>query len=102
MVDCRNCDHPYCSFVGVVRGGLIECANFLPLHKSQKPMTNADRIRAMSDKELAAFLASKFSDLQSQQLFGESSPPTATQLSALSHTWFVQWMYWLKQPVEEE
>ena len=63
--------------------------------------TNADRIRAMTDEELANFLAAKFSDLQAQQLFGESPAPTATELSALAYTWYCQWMYWLKQPVKD-
>lgn len=56
MADCRNCRHPYCSYVGVDRGGLVECANYLHPLKPTKPITNADRIRAMSDEELGRFL----------------------------------------------
>lgn len=66
------------------------------------PVSNADRIRAMTDEELANFLAAKFSDLQAQQLFGESPAPTAAALSALASTWYCQWMYWLKQPTDGE
>lgn len=74
----------------------------LEKYESRKPMTNADRIRAMSDEELAEFLAAKFSDLQqAQQFFNESSTLTATQLSALSHLWYCAWMQWLKQPVKD-
>jgi methionine synthase II (cobalamin-independent) len=54
----------------------------------------------MSDKELADFLSTKFADLQGQYAFTEDSPPTATQLSALKHTWYVAWMQWLQQPAE--
>ena len=97
MVDCRNCEHPYCSFVGVDRGCLVECANFLPSHKSQKPQTNADRIRAMSDEDLAAWLVKK----------------TVYQESAFSHPSYLNFMTgsddtkesaikgtvkWMKQP----
>lgn len=76
--------------------GYDKCKQFQPDYK-----TNADRIRAMSDEELAKFLAAKFSDIQSQQLLGESSQLTATELSVLAHTWYCQWMYWLRQPVKD-
>ena len=60
--------------------------------------TNADRIRAMTDRELAEFLSQKCADIQAQQL----SNHTATQLSSLSHTWYCAWMQWLRQPPKGE
>lgn len=66
-----------------------------------KPQTNADRLRAMADGELANFLASKFADCQASNAFTEEMPPTATQLSALAHSWYCAWMQWLRQPIKE-
>jgi hypothetical protein len=55
----------------------------LPSNFKQKPQTNADRIRAMSDEELAVFLRDVEYDV-------EQYP-------------FVQdWDKWLKQPAEGE
>lgn len=81
---------------GKARGCLWD-GQLFGVHGMPKPKANRDRIRAMSDEELAEFLAAKFADLQSQQLH----QPTATQLSALAHTWYCQWMYWLRQPVKD-
>ena len=53
MVECKNCGHPYCEHAGTQRGIVVSCYNYLP---QQKPPSNADRIRAMSDEELAVFL----------------------------------------------
>ena len=83
--------------------GYERCEMFKP-DKTFKPdhLTNADRIRAMSDEELANFLAAKFSDLQqAQQFFNESSTLTATELYALSHSWYCALMQWLRQPVKD-
>lgn len=54
MVDCKICGHPYCEHAGTQRGIVIDCANYMP---RQKPMTNADRIRAMSDEALAEWMS---------------------------------------------
>ena len=64
--------------------------------------TNSDRIRAMSDEEMANFLSVKFADLQVQNAFTKDSPPTATQISRLKNMWYVVWMQWLQQPVKED
>ena len=72
-----------------------------PTNFKPKPKTNADRIRAMSDRKLAEFLASKFADIHAQCDF-EKEPPTATQLRAIEHIYFCEWMQWLQQPAEGE
>lgn len=42
MVDCKICEHPLCSYAGVQRGIVVECANYMP---RQKPQTNAEVVR---------------------------------------------------------
>lgn len=64
-----------------------------------KPQNNADRLRTMTDEELANFLASKFAEVQASNTFTEEMPPTATQLSAAAHFWYCAWMQWLRQPI---
>lgn len=65
------------------------------------PITNADRIRAMSDKELASFLADRFANESCNRL-SECNMVTATQMEAIRHTWYCCWMDWLEQPAEGE
>lgn len=66
------------------------------------PKTNADRIRAMSDEELAEFLAYKYVMESCLRLKDEGYEPTETQKSAIKHTLYCTWMKWLKQPAQEE
>lgn len=62
-------------------------------------ITNADRIRAMSDEELAKFLAERFANETCNRL-GEDNLVTATQITAITHTWYCCWMDWLRRPAE--
>lgn len=57
----------------------VECGL---LRKNYKPMTNADRIRRMTDEELAVFIRDQIIDRN-------IGIPTET------------WLSWLKSPVEE-
>lgn len=57
MVNCKICGHPYCEHAGTQRGIVVRCDNYMPPQKPKKPQTNADRIRAMSDEELAVWLS---------------------------------------------
>ena len=66
----------------------------------QKPKTNADRIRAMSDEELATFVAEKIVNIENQKMIEQGHTPTATQLSALGHTMYCTLMRWLREPAE--
>ena len=51
-VDCVECINFYeCHYSGQLTGRLTSCPDF-----KQKPKTNADRIRAMTDEELAEML----------------------------------------------
>lgn len=64
------------------------------------PMTNADRIRAMTDEELAKFIANKIVNLENHKMIEQGHTPTATQLSALGHTCYCTLVQWLQQPAE--
>ena len=68
----------------------------------EKPMTNADRIRAMSDKEIACFLAGKFTDTTTQRMVELGKMRSATEISVEADLWFRAWMQWLRQPAEVE
>lgn len=89
-------------FFQMIVNRVIERVKEQPAIGTPENMTNGDRIRAMNDRELANFLSAKFADLQIQNAFTEDSPPTATQISALKHTWYAAWMQWLRQTVNEE
>lgn len=54
---------------------------YLDYPKPYKPLTNADRIRAMSDEELAAWMA----ECNAYREYANAS----------------QWLLWLQQPAEE-
>lgn len=55
-VCCKICEQTFCRYAGTQRGLEVDCRYYMP---KQKPQTNADRIRAMSDEELAAWLVEK-------------------------------------------
>ena len=83
------CGHEHCN--------LEECPEFVP-----GIMTNSDRIRAMTDKELAAFLAGKFTDHSTQLSMERGVFRNATSISAEADLWFTVWMQWLRSPAQEE
>ena len=52
VVECWECTNfRECNYSGQLTGRLTSCPDF-----QQKPMTNADRIRAMTDEELEKFI----------------------------------------------
>lgn len=64
--------------------------------------TNADRIRAMSDTELAHFMAERNVNESTVLLLNEEHSLTAIQIEALKHRIYCACLQWLKQPVEDE
>ena len=52
-VCCKICEQTLCRHAGTQRGLEVDCRYYTP---RQKPQTNADRIRAMRDEELADFI----------------------------------------------
>ena len=64
------------------------------------PFTNGDKIRAMSDNELAGFLAGKFTDYTTQRMVESGVVRSATAISAEADLWFRTWMRYLRMPAE--
>lgn len=90
MRSCKTCRHTlgeeHC------RG----CNYSTGLHKWEpKPMTNADRIRAMSDEELAVWLA-KFTDCGECPVWDGFPHCTTSEESCAC-----RWHEWLKEEVSE-
>lgn len=58
MSDCKNCFHAcVCKKRPMIDGAtIVNCRFFI----TDEPQTNADRIRAMSDEELAEFLEGEY------------------------------------------
>ena len=76
-----------------------ECNNTDCQYRTE-PITNADRIRAMSDKEIACFLAGKFTDRTTQMMMECGKMRSATEISTEADLWFRTWMKWLRMPAE--
>lgn len=102
MVDCKICGHPLCSYAGAQRGIVVDCSGYMP---RPKPQTNADRIRAMSDEELAEFMAERYDREHTArilgELFGRGYAPDQTMRRALHEKVRLQWLGWLRQPIKE-
>ena len=81
---------------------LLEAIKNYDAKKCPYNKTNADRIRAMSDEELANFLTDKCSTETYMRLNDEAYKPTATQIEAIKQSLYCAWMRWLKQPVEDQ
>lgn len=69
---------------------------YLDYPKPRNQMTNADRIRSMSDDELAAFLC----NLRSEEAYENAcSHCVAERFCRIGHTGMIDW---LQQPAEGE
>lgn len=92
---CYNCGTPitkaYCEDYPDV------CEHWSP----KKLMTNGDRIRAMSDEELADFQAARIVAESCLRLKDQGYEPTEAQRSELHEKLYKTWLDWLKQPAEE-
>ena len=84
MADCKKCRfRSICKKRPKMEGATIaECDLFRNDIERTEPMTNADRIRAMSDEELEAFLID-------------------VDLDNAGSPFINEWGKWLKQPAEE-
>ena len=69
---------------------------------ASNPMTNGDRIRAMSVDELALFLASHNFEQNRQLLESNGIILTATQVSVMRENLLRTWWGWLCQSAKEE
>lgn len=71
------------------------------LEEQEKPQTNADRIRAMTDEELAAFHANGGVTEACLRLEDEGYSATTEQKMELREKLYATWLKWLQQPAEE-
>ena len=70
--------------------------------RCREPMTNADRIRAVTDEELAQWMASKIANLKFLDIEMSGKQLTATEKAALTHDLYVVFGRYMKQPAEED
>ena len=93
MVDCMECTNFIkCHYSGQLTGRLTSCPDF-----KQKPKTNADRIRAMSDEELAKYLL----DVEQGNFTIDCCNDRFCDTQNCCHDCTEAAIKWLKQPVEE-
>lgn len=69
--------------------------------KAAKPQTNADRIRAMSDEELARFAADRQANETYVRLTAARYKPSAGLFNATREILYAKYLYWLRQPVKD-
>lgn len=93
---CKDCKHDKGRCAGSARRGPHQYC-FEP-----KVMTNADRIRAMTNEELADFMAERNVSESCLRLKDEGYAPTEVQRQALKNRLYIIWIQWLRQPVEGE
>lgn len=74
---------------------------YLDHPKPRKEQSNADRIRAMSDRELAEFLAAHDVSQSCLRLEEKGYKPTATQISEITRNLFYAYLGWLRMPAGE-
>lgn len=75
------------------------------LHTLDKPLTNADKIRAMTDEELAEqfvkLTASEYiKEVKAQSVFG-GTRITETQIAEAIEVLRQSWLEWLTKPAED-
>ena len=69
MVDCKECkNYNICEIRKMVEGKLKHCQSY----EQKKPQTNAERIRAVNDEELAEFLVSIEKDTKNYRTWGSA------------------------------
>lgn len=83
-VCCKICEQTLCRYAGTQRGLEVDCRYYMP---KQKPQTNADRIRAMSDEELVRWVGL------------DSCPKDA--VCTLPVNCEKCWLDWLRQPSKD-
>ena len=93
FVDCRTCKTDCVRADG--NYGYTFCDKY-----THPPMTNADRIRAMSDMELAQWMASRIANLKFLDIEMSGKQLTATEKAALTHDLYAVFGRYLQQPAE--
>ena len=93
FVDCRTCKTDCVRADG--NYGYTFCDKY-----THPPMTNADRIRAMSDMELAQWMASRIANLKFLDIEMSGKQLTATEKAALTHDLYAVFGRYLQRPAE--
>ena len=94
MKTCHNCAcDPVCNHTW---NGWETCGNWI--QKPEKPLTNADRIRAFSDVELAEFISRIEIGDFGPQVYGK----TFCDMCKGQYECDDCRLWWLQQPAEEE
>lgn len=94
MKTCHNCAcDPVCNHTW---NGWETCGNWI--QKPEKPLTNADRIRAMSDEELAEFISRIEIGDFGPQVYGK----TFCDMCKSQYECDDCRLWWLQQPAEED
>lgn len=65
------------------------------------PATNADRLRSMSDEELAVFQAKRYAEAIFREKADNGVPVSETAKKALVEQLYQVWLQYFQQPVEE-
>ena len=92
MVDCMECTNFIeCHYSGQLTGRLTSCPDF-----KQKPMTNAQKIRAMTDEELAVMLADHENKVAFEVCCSFALPSVGYDFEESIN----ELLNWLKQPAE--
>lgn len=101
FMDELPADHPWQGNIKELVEKLLD-AGITFKRDSYAPFTNGDKMRLMNDKELAAFLAGKFTDHSTQLSIERGVLRNATSISAEADLWFRVWMQWLRLPASGE
>lgn len=101
-IPCPKCDgFGHISVVGENSISGYQCDECCGTGQIEVPMTNADRIRAMTDEELADFMTRRNVTESCLRLADKGYTPTEEQKQALYDSLYPVWMQWLQQPAEE-
>lgn len=96
---CDNCIHENCNWrseTDSLDPPIKMCADFI-----KKPMTNAGKIRTMTDEELAKFTTSIQADVLEKAGKALGYPGTLVKDSDIADS-EVRWLDWLKQETNND
>lgn len=95
---CHNCPVRRCT--AAYRGS--RCAH---LRESAgvdfDPMTQGDRIRSMSDRDLALYMAGKIASVQIKLIEDQGYEVTGAAKKQFVEALFSHWYRWIREPVKE-
>lgn len=100
IYSCPN--YAVCGTVGATGKCSKACITRYNQEMGGEIKTNGDRIRAMSDEELATFAAEKIVNLENHKMVEQGYTPTATQLATLGNTMHDILLRWLRSSVKGE